>query len=78
MNDFDDYRIAFYVTKRKERVRQVIAIDGFYVNALERRGIKKKDIAKWVQKEIDAWTAFDALLPITRQVKFLIVSFISL
>jgi hypothetical protein len=39
----DVVRIAFYTGNKGERIRQVIALDGFYVNALMlSAGIKKK------------------------------------
>jgi len=73
-------RIAFYIQRqgkkrvKQERVRQVIALDGFYVNALMlATGITKADVPKWVQQAIDAWAAFDGELPITRQVKLLLI-----
>lgn len=67
-------RIAFYIQRKGARVRQVIALDGFYLNALMlATGITKQDVPKWVQQAVDGWAAFDAYLPITRQVKLLIV-----
>lgn len=72
MNDL--VRIAFYTTTAAGRKRQVIALDGFYLNALMlAAGIGKADVTKWVQAQVDGWAAFDAELPITRQVKYLIV-----
>ncbi|SHE22625.1 hypothetical protein [methanotrophic endosymbiont of Bathymodiolus puteoserpentis (Logatchev)] len=72
-NDFDNVRIAFYIMRNNKRIRQVIAIDGFLINALESIGISKQNAPKWVQSQVTGWTAFDAQLPITRQVKCLIV-----
>ena len=73
-NDLDRVRIAFYTQKQGVRVRQVIALDGFYINALIlATGITKQDVPKWVQSAVDSWMAFDVHLPVTRQVKFLIV-----
>ena len=67
-------RVAFYIQRQGKRVRQVIALDGFYVNALMlATGMAKADVPKWVQQAIDGWAAFDGGLPITRQVKLLIV-----
>ena len=54
--------------------RQVIALDGFYVNALMLVvGIDKKGVPAWVQQAVDGWAAFDPALPITRQVKYLLI-----
>jgi hypothetical protein len=67
-------RIAFYTVNKGVRVRQVIALDGFYINALMlATGIIKQDVPKRVQQAVDNWEAFDSALPITRQVKFLII-----
>lgn len=67
-------RIAFYVQRQGKRVRQVIALDGFYINALMlATGINKADVPKWVQSAVNGWSAFDGELPITRQVKMLLV-----
>ena len=75
LNNLDVIRIAFYVSKNGKRVRQVIALDGFYINGLiAATGIQKQDVPKWVQAAVDSWDAFDSELPITRQVKYLIVS----
>ncbi|MFI3136858.1 MAG: hypothetical protein QX197_08775 [Methylococcaceae bacterium] len=73
-------RIAFYIQRqgkkrvKQARVRQVIALDGFYLNALMlATGITKADVPKWVQSAVDSWAAFDGELPITKQAKLLIV-----
>lgn len=74
VNNLDVIRVAFYVTKDGKRLRQVIALDGFYINGLiAATGITRQDVPKWIQAAIDGWGAFDAHLPITRQVKYLIV-----
>jgi hypothetical protein len=36
-------------------------------------GIDKKGVSKWIQRAVDNWKAFDDKLPITKQVKFLII-----
>ncbi|OQK16739.1 hypothetical protein AU255_02190 [Methyloprofundus sedimenti] len=72
-NNFDDVRIAFYVTDHKERKRQVISLDGFFINALCSIGISKQEVPQWLQAQVDGWTAFDSHLPKTRQVKYLIM-----
>ena len=36
-------------------------------------GIDKKGIPAWIQNAVNDWTAFDDKLPITKQVKLLIV-----
>ncbi len=72
-NNFDNVRIAFYIMRKGQRERQVIALDGFFINALASIGISKQDAPQWVQAQVDDWTAFDAQLPITRQVKYLIM-----
>lgn len=70
----DLVRIAFYTPTAAGRKRQVIALDGFYLNALMlATGIDKKGIPAWVQQAVDGWPAFDAELPITKQVKYLLI-----
>jgi len=72
MNDV--VRIAFYTVKHGTKTRQVIALDGFYVNALmQATGITKQDVPKWVQAAVNGWVAFDSALPITKQVKYLLI-----
>ncbi len=67
-------RIAFYTANNGSRTRQVIALDGFYVNALMlAAGIARRDVPKWIQLAVDSWAAFDSGLPITKQVKFLLI-----
>jgi len=74
VNNLDVIRIGFYTTKDGKRTRQVIALDGFYLNGLiAATGITRQGVPKWVQAAIDSWGAFDAHLPVTRQVKYLIV-----
>ena len=73
VNNFDNVRLAFYIVRKGERERQVIALDGFFINALASIGIAKQDAPQWVQTQVDDWTAFDGQLPITRQVKYLIM-----
>jgi len=73
LNNFDNVRIAFYIMRNNKRERQVIALDGFLINALASIGISKQDAHQWVQAQVDDWTAFDSQLPITRQVKYLII-----
>ena len=74
LEPFSQQRIAFYTTDNGIKKRQVIALDGFYVNALMLvAGIGKKGVTAWVQRAVDNWVAFDSRLPITRQVKYLIV-----
>jgi hypothetical protein len=63
-------RIAFYIGNK----RTVIALSGFYSNALMvATGIDKKSIPAWIQSAVNEWTAFDAKLNVTEQVKLLIV-----
>ena len=67
-------RIAFNIQRQGKRVRQVIALHGFYINALMlATGITKAVVPKWVQAAVDSWAAFDAELPITLQVKLLLI-----
>lgn len=74
VNNLDVIRIGFYVTKDGKRPRQVIALDGFYLNGLiAATGITRQDVPRWIQAAVNEWIAFDAHLPITRQVKYLIV-----
>ena len=72
-DNFDNIRIAFYVMVNGERKRQIVSLDGFLINALATIGILKPDVTQWVQTQVDEWTAFDSKLPITRQVKYLII-----
>jgi hypothetical protein len=63
-------RIAFYVGEK----RKVIAISGFYLNALMvATGIDKKGISAWINAAVSDWGGFDAALNVTEQVKLLIV-----
>jgi hypothetical protein len=63
-------RIAFYIGDK----RTVIALSGFYLNALMlATGINKKSIPAWIQSAVNEWTAFDEKLNVTEQVKLLIV-----
>lgn len=73
VDNFDNIRIAFYIAVNGERKRQIISLDGFLINALATIGILKSDVTQWVQIQIDEWTAFDSKLPITRQVKYMIM-----
>lgn len=67
-------RIAFYTTSNGIKMRQVIALDGFYVNALMSAiGITKSAVPAWVQKSVDSYADFDSTLPITKQVKYLLI-----
>jgi len=64
-------RIAFYVGKK----RTVIALSGFYLNALMvATGIEKKGITAWISAAVSGWHDFDDTLNVTEQVKCLIVS----
>ena len=70
----DLVRIAFYTMKNDIKTRQVIALDGFYINALMlATGINKQAVPKWIQSAVDGWTAFDSAMPITKQVKYLLI-----
>ena len=67
-------RVGFYIHRQNVKIRQVIALDGFYVNALMLAvGISKSDVPKWVQLAVDSWEGFNPELPITKQVKFLLI-----
>jgi len=70
---FSQTRIAFYTQKAGQRSRQVIALEGYYMNALATLGVNKTDVPKWVQTAVNRWEAFNPELPITKQVKCLIV-----
>ncbi len=74
----DVVRIAFYTSNNSERTRKVIALDGFYVNALIlSAGIKKQDVPQWIQKAVDKYKGFDSDKPITKQVKYLLIREVS-
>ena len=71
-------RIAFYTTSKGVKIRQVIALDGFYVNALMSAiGINKSAVPAWIQKAVDSYADFDSSLPITKQVKYLLIKTIA-
>ncbi|BCG63898.1 MAG: hypothetical protein methR_P1644 [Methyloprofundus sp.] len=72
-NNFDNVRVAFYVTRDGERERQVISLDGYFINALASIKVSKQDVPQWVQAQVNDWMAFDSKFPITRQVKYLIM-----
>jgi len=72
-NNFDNVRIAFYIMRDGKRERQVISLDGYFINALASIKVLKQDVPQWVQAQVNEWTAFDSKLPITRQVKYLIM-----
>jgi hypothetical protein len=73
-HDSASVRIAFYIQRQNKKIRQVIALDGIYLNALMlATGITKADVPKWIQQAVDSWAAFDSSLPITKQVKLLLV-----
>jgi len=68
---FSQVRIAFYTSSK---VRQVISLDRFYVDALRlAAGLDKGGVPKWVKAAVDSWQGFDADKPITKQIKFLII-----
>jgi len=73
LGNFDNVRVAFYVDRNGNRERQVISLDGFFINALASIKVLKQDIPQWTQTQIDDWAAFDSKLPITRQIKYLIM-----
>lgn len=63
-------RIAFYMGDK----RAVIALSGFYLNALMlAAGIDKKSIPAWIKAAVASWGAFDDKLNVTEQVKLLII-----
>ena len=73
-SDCNLVQIAFFSSTYGELKRQYVTLDGFYVNALMiAAGIDKKGVSKWIQKAVDDWKEFDDKLPITKQVKFLII-----
>lgn len=71
--NFDNVRIAFYIMRDSKRERQVISLDGFFINALASIKVSRKNAPQWVQAQVDNWTDFDSKLPVTRQVKYLII-----
>jgi len=73
MNNFDLLRVAFYITRNNQRHRQVIALNGFFVNALSSIGVTRSNVPKWVQGKVDEWEHFNPHLPITKQIKGLII-----
>jgi hypothetical protein len=73
VDDFDTFKVSFYSQFDGKKKRQVINLDGFFINALESIGVTKGDVPAWVQKQVDEWTAFDPKLPVTRQIKCLIM-----
>ena len=63
-------RLGFYVGKK----RTVIALSGFYLNALMMAtGIDKKAIPAWINSSVSGFEGFNTALNVTEQVKLLIV-----
>ncbi len=74
----ETYRVALYITRRGIKVRTAVELDGCLLNLLiESTGIDKSDISRAVQEMVDDYSPFDAMLPITRQINYLIVKIIS-
>lgn len=72
--DSELIRIAFYIHRHEEKVRQVIALNGFELNALmQAKCIGKKEIPKWVQFSVNSWADFNSELPITKQIKMFLI-----
>ena len=69
---FDRVSIAFY-TGGKWRKRRVIKLEKYLIAALESVGVPAADVPAWIQQAVTSWPAFDPELPITGQVKYLIV-----
>ena len=62
-------RLGFYVGKK----RTVIALSGFYLNALMMAtGIDKKAIPAWISTSVSGFDGFNTALNVTEQVKLLI------
>lgn len=72
INNFDTVRVAFYIMRKGERERTVVRVDGFLMNALASIGISRQEVPKWIQAQVNNWSAFDSQLPVTLQVRYLI------
>jgi hypothetical protein len=73
MKNFDRLKTRLTYSKEGERVRTVIALDGFYINALASIGVEQKDVPAWLKSRLSEWKAFNPSKPITQQLKGLIV-----
>jgi len=69
---FDRTSIAFY-TEGRWRKRRVIKLEKYLIEALASIGVTKADLPAWIQQTVASWPAFDPNLPITGQVKYLII-----
>jgi LmbE family N-acetylglucosaminyl deacetylase len=66
-------RVAFY-THNIEKTRQVIALNGYILNALMLvAGLEKKGIPTWIQTAVNNSPNFDTSRAITKQVEALII-----
>ncbi len=71
--------IAFYLDKPEQpRHRQVIALSGYFVNALSSIGVSRSNIPQWLQSQVDTSSSFNANYPITRQVHGIVLASIVL
>jgi len=69
---FDRISIAFYTGGRWKK-RRVIKLEIYLLEALASAGVPKADVPAWIQQAVTSWPAFDPELPITGQVKYLII-----
>ena len=73
--DYEDYHYAITINHKGQPKRTTVRLEGYLVNALcKKHGFNdNRSIRQWIEQAIKDWAAFDSHLPLTRQVKRLIV-----
>lgn len=75
LSDYVPYRFRFsYTTPKGDLKSDVIALEGYFVNALMAlAGITKAQVPVWISEAVSDWMGFDYQLGATRQIKKLIM-----
>jgi hypothetical protein len=71
--DYEPVRIAFYLGTYGDIKRQLITLDGYYVNLLLTLGIDKKSVSTWIEQAIEQ-SGMDDTRQLTEQIKRLIIN----
>lgn len=71
--DYEQVRIAFYLGSYGDIKRQLITLEGYYVNLLLTIGIDKKGVSTWIAQSIEQ-NGIDDTRQLTEQVKRLIIN----
>lgn len=74
MKDFEFYKIGFYITRNGIKEYTGVTLEGYFVNALEKKGIPKSELSLWLRTLIKNDKSFDPMNPVTKQVKKMIVN----